>query len=299
MDVVDKNRKLLYNNNIRVSFDILNHIPYKTLIDLRDKSRNFFQVAIKEHSMLVSHESPISILDESLTYNDYDYALVHLFDEEGEEFEEYFNFFKRSLHAGRKVFLDNSIFELGTSFNEDKYAEYCNSLGEINPENFYHIVPDALGDSAGTISNFNQFTARAVYGNIVGVAQGTTMDEVIECFKFMALHADVVAICFNYKFYGNGPHFWMEGRQRLMSHLQSLGLLDGIKIHLLGCSLPQEFKFYKDANIEIFSNDTSNPVLHGLKGIRYTNTGLISKDSQKIIDFISAPVSQEQKENIL
>jgi hypothetical protein len=30
--------------------------------------------------MLVSHESPISILDKSKEYNDYDYALVHLFE---------------------------------------------------------------------------------------------------------------------------------------------------------------------------------------------------------------------------
>ena len=28
--------------------------------------------------LLVSHESPISILNESKEYNDYDYALVHL-----------------------------------------------------------------------------------------------------------------------------------------------------------------------------------------------------------------------------
>ena len=40
--------------------------------------------------MLVSHESPISMLDESRNYNDYDYALVHLF----EKYPEYYNFFK-------------------------------------------------------------------------------------------------------------------------------------------------------------------------------------------------------------
>ena len=49
--------------------------------------------------MLVSHESPISILEESKTYNDYDYALVHLFETQ----PDYFNFFKRSLAAGREV----------------------------------------------------------------------------------------------------------------------------------------------------------------------------------------------------
>ena len=55
--------------------------------------------------MLVSHESPISMLDESRNYNDYDYALVHLFEKE----PEYYNFFKVSKTLGREVLLDNSI----------------------------------------------------------------------------------------------------------------------------------------------------------------------------------------------
>ena len=30
--------------------------------------------------MLVSHESPLCLLEKSRTYNDYSYALVHLFE---------------------------------------------------------------------------------------------------------------------------------------------------------------------------------------------------------------------------
>ena len=66
--------------------------------------------------MLVSHESPISILDKSKDYNDYDYALVHLF----ETHPKYYNFFKESIKLGREVLLDNSIFELGESFEPGK-----------------------------------------------------------------------------------------------------------------------------------------------------------------------------------
>ena len=40
----------------------------------------------------VSHESPLSMLDASLKYNDYCYALVHLF----EKYPEYFNFFQKA-----------------------------------------------------------------------------------------------------------------------------------------------------------------------------------------------------------
>ena len=43
--------------------------------------------------MLVSHESPISILDKSKEYNNYDYALVHLF----ETHPKYYEFFQNSI----------------------------------------------------------------------------------------------------------------------------------------------------------------------------------------------------------
>ncbi len=61
----------------------------------------------------ISHESPLSMLDISRTYNDYDYALVHLF----EKHPSYYQFFEDSLRQGRTVLLDNSIFELGTFYS--------------------------------------------------------------------------------------------------------------------------------------------------------------------------------------
>ncbi len=63
--------------------------------------------------MLVSHETPVSFLETSRRYNDYDYALVHLF----ETNPEYYSFFKSSKTLGREVLLDNSIFELGEAFD--------------------------------------------------------------------------------------------------------------------------------------------------------------------------------------
>ena len=89
--------------------------------------------------MLVSHETPISLLDESREYNDFDYALVHLF----ETHPEYYSFFKQSLLQGREVLLDNSIFELGYAFDSEKFAHYVN---ELKPT--YYIVPDVLEDSS-------------------------------------------------------------------------------------------------------------------------------------------------------
>jgi hypothetical protein len=65
----------------------------------------------------ISHESPLCLLEKSREYNDYDYALVHLF----EKYEQYYNFFAKSLKLGRRVILDNSLFELKESFDPEKF----------------------------------------------------------------------------------------------------------------------------------------------------------------------------------
>ena len=73
----------------------------------------------------------------------------------------------------------------------------------------------------------------------------------------------------------------------------------GIKkpIHLLGCALPQEFGFYKNigcgvTNIE--SIDTSNPVLHGMEGYRYTDEWLDFKSSTKMATIMGESATPQQ-----
>ena len=59
----------------------------------------------------VSHESPIALLPESIKYNDYQYCLVHLMEEQ-EEYKEWFlEKFQAKVPHG-EILLDNSIFEL-------------------------------------------------------------------------------------------------------------------------------------------------------------------------------------------
>ena len=98
--------------------------------------------------MLISHESPISMLETSRSYNDYDYALVHLF----KEHPEYFNFFVDSLKMGRHVLLDNSIFELGTAYEPDEFAYWVTRLKPTE-----YIVPDVLENTDETIQSFIKF----------------------------------------------------------------------------------------------------------------------------------------------
>lgn len=235
--------------------------------------------------MLISHEVPKVMLVKSRFFNDYDYALVHLFNTE----PEYLKYYEDSLAQGRIVYLDNSIFELEKMFDHKKFAEWCYKLSKINSQNFYYIVPDALEDKDATINSFKRFTQNYhIPGNIIGVVQGSSEDELFECFDFMRKNADVVAISFDYSFWnkGNRPSDSMRGRIQFIHDLKKKGLLKNTKVHLLGCFLPQEFKHYKDVP-EIFSVDTSNPIVHGIKGIKYTDDGLNTKESIKLVELLN------------
>ena len=251
--------------------------------------------------MLVSHESPISMLDESRNYNDYDYALVHLFEKE----PEYYNFFKVSKTLGREILLDNSIFELGHAFDPIKFAKY---VFELRPT--YYVVPDVLEDSQQTCSSFNKFTLNYpdLPGLKIGVVQGKTYQELVECYRFMANHADYIAISFDYSWYqtitfsnvGCKLQQQMKGRRRLIKMLIDDGIWDHSKPHhLLGCSLAQEFKDYKFIS-SIRSVDTSNPIVAGLVGKRYyKGIGLLDKPKTLLADLINSPVDDELMRDIL
>lgn len=230
--------------------------------------------------MLVSHESPISLLETSRLYNDYDYALVHLF----ELYPEYYDYFRESIKT-RLMYLDNSIFELGSAFSTEKFIMYCNEFADINENNFHYVVPDVLENCDATIENFKKFNFNR--GKRIGVAQGNSFNDTLKCYDFLADKCDIIGISFDYSWFNNSMSldYRMKKRVEFIEYLKDSGRLKGKKIHLLGCYLPQEFKYYKNTP-EIYSIDTSNPVVHGIKGIRYTKQGLNSKESQKLVDLI-------------
>ena len=70
-----------------------------------------------ENKIRIAHEAPMSIFDKVQQLTDYDYCLVHLMD----ELPEYKELFFKAKEQGREIILDNSIFELGKSFNNKKY----------------------------------------------------------------------------------------------------------------------------------------------------------------------------------
>ena len=253
----------------------------------------------------ISHETPLKLMLKSRGYNDYDYALVHLFDTH----PTYYEFFKESLRQGREVLLDNSIFELGTAFDSTKFYNY---IVDLQPS--YYVVPDVLEDCNGTISSFKRWLVGHNLKPIkhipkIGVIQGKTFEELVECYKFMSHYADYIAISFDYSYYqisalgGTKLERMRNGRVKLIEDLVREGVWNYNKPHhLLGCSLPNEFKQYTEKwiDLNIRSIDTSNPVVAGLHNIRYIDgVGLVDKLSIKLCDLIDYLPTSVNEDNVM
>ena len=241
----------------------------------------------------IAHEAPLCIFDQVTDLTDYQYCLVHLMDESSEYRDKFVNLCKKKY----EVILDNSIFELGTAFKGEDYFKW---VKELKPS--WYIIPDVLEDCEGTIQQAEEWIA--TYGKKVpkrsksiGVVQGKTLEEIIRCYKSLEwAGVDMIAISFDYSLYEKMfPHpnqklSWMMGRVQLLGILLDMGIINpDIPHHLLGAGLPQEGLYYRDYNW-IYSTDTSNPIVHGIKGKKYIeNQGLWSKESQKLHEMIHYP----------
>lgn len=246
--------------------------------------------------MKIAHEAPTEIFNKVQELTDYDYALVHLLDEN----EAYRKKFFEAKEKGREIILDNSIFELGEAFDWESYIKW---IKELKPD--WYIVPDVLEDYSNTLLNYNYFSvayAKELDGKPIGVIQGKDYTELSTCYQALASKPNIkmIGISFDYSYYEKvyptlpKLQAWAAGRKHLIFKLIKEEFFDEkIPIHLLGCSLPQEFEFYNGLDF-IYSVDTSNPVVHGLKGIRYTDRGLVDKESQKLFELIDSRVTEEQ-----
>lgn len=252
--------------------------------------------------MLVAHESPLALLEKSRSYNDYDYCLVHLLP----MYQQYLDYFKKSKELGRRILLDNSLFELGEAFEPSEFAKWINVL-----KPYEYVAPDVFSDSCATIDSFKRWQDTympTVEGKVIGVVQGKTYQEMIKCYCFMALNADKIAINFISSYFATRGHAlekgatqWhilMNGRQNFIDDL----IKDGIWCynkphHLLGTTLPQEFAHYEGI-CDIESIDTSNPVVAGMYDIRYNDHGLDDKLIHKLAELMESPVTDEHWNNI-
>lgn len=257
------------------------------------------------------HEAPLCIFDEVQKITDGDYALVHLF----EKNEAYLNKFKKAVADGRDVILDNSIFELGEAFDGETFAYWVRQLKPT-----WYIVPDCWKDGAKTVEMFNDFVEKypILPGKRVGVAQGKTIEEVIECYQQIKDRCDMIAFNLDFSsiFYNSFlPNCTLEykaslvpycvamsiGRHSVLCSLQLLGVIDETKSHhLLGCGVPQEVQWYDKNWTWIRSIDTCNPVMAGMHGRHYDPVSGISwKSDAKMCDQMNCFVNWRDRSYII
>lgn len=220
--------------------------------------------------MKVSHEVPLNYLEFSKKFNDYDYALVHLF----ADHPEYLDFFKRSIAQGREVILDNSAYEITTNpellekypagyFPEEQYVKYIN---ELKPT--YYVLPDVKDDFEGTIRVVTDWLGRCcnVEGKTIGVVHGRNFEEMQKCYDFIAEYCDKVAFSFESWWFAYALSHNIHVRDIRHHMINNLKIRTDKPHHLLGCILPDEFKLWKDTPW-IESIDTSAPITNAIENI--------------------------------
>lgn len=254
----------------------------------------------------ISHEVPLSMLEMSRGFNDYDYALVHLF----KDYPEYFNFYEKSVEMGRMVILDNSLYELGSAFDMKEYADW---IEKLHPT--HYIIPDTFWSAQATIDQAMEWMVnygRMIHPSIkkIGVAQGSTYEEIKRCYTFMdSIGCDCIAFTFKFSpdmlkseginlqaafnnakirvagYEISGEDLCEEDKQAITRYMVLRQLAqDGVinptkEHHLLGlqnttalracCSFPW-----------VTSIDTSNPIINGFCGnIYYFNNEVLNDNS--------------------
>lgn len=226
----------------------------------------------------ISHEVPLCLLNESLKFNNYDYCLPHLMDKH----EEYKNFFMKSKENGRHIMMDNSLHELGVPYSDERLFYW---LQVLEPHEFF--VPDYWENKAQSIvsaKKWSEIQNGFPHITFIAVVQATSIAEAIECYQvYKDLGYKKIAFSYGASYYNevsahsNKAVGKALGRIQVVNHLHSIGLIhNNDKVHLLGCSVPQEFGFYKNLSY-IESIDTSNPVMAGIQGLRYESNGLYIK----------------------
>jgi hypothetical protein len=112
----------------------------------------------------ISHEVPFCLLEQSLSFCDYQYALPHLL----ESNEEYRNHFLKCKENGVEIYLDNSLHELGYAMDDITLIKWMEIL---EPSTFF--IPDVWEEKDASVVNARR------WANIL-VPEGVTKCAVVQ-----------------------------------------------------------------------------------------------------------------------
>ena len=247
--------------------------------------------------MKIAHEAPVSFMRRVRELTDYCYCLPHMLDRN----EEYKKYFYESKELGRYIIMDNSLHELkdkngGKPYDEDRLWYWMN---ELQPNEF--IVPDFWMDMNATLVASKKWKSLDIPKNITltAVVQASNKEEAYKCYHIMKMQGyDKIAFSYGADWYikESGinvnilpPNFKLlvksVGRFNVIKEFYDRELINKTdRIHLLGTYLPQDFIQYTTMPF-IETIDTSNPVIHGLAGIKYNEWGLDDKILTKVDEF--------------
>jgi hypothetical protein len=234
--------------------------------------------------MKISHEVPICLLEDSLDFNDYQYCLPHLLDQD----EDYKNFFYKVKREGVYIIMDNSLHELGHAYDRSRLIHWIN---ELKPNEF--IVPDVWQETNASIVSAREWINIELPKEVtkVAVVQSQNILDAVVCYQtYKDLGYKKIAFSYGAEYYldhSNHPNQNLAkalGRIEVVSRMFSIGLIQpNDRVHLLGCQVPQEFSWYKGMDF-IETIDTSNPIMATLDGIKYGHNGLIEKPKSNMND---------------
>jgi len=232
----------------------------------------------------VSHEVPKCLLKASLEFNDYQYCLPHLLDQDT-AYRKHFYDFKKS---GGYIIMDNSLHELGEAYDHERLMFWVN---ELEPDEF--IVPDVWMDIDATLKNAEEWIKLKYPSNTtpVAVVQSRSFKEAEECYLTLKkLGYKKIAFSYGADWYMDKFHGIHIDKAKMMGRISAVKQMfyNGViqkndRVHLLGCSLPQEFGWYENCSY-IESIDTSNPIMAALEGIGYDEFGLLTKPKANMND---------------
>ena len=249
-----------------------------------------------------SHELPLCLLNKSYDLNDYEFCLPTYWFKS----DKYKNHFNQSKIDGRFIIADNGLFE-GDSFTEDQLIEF---VDEVKPNIF--VIPDVWNDAFQSYRNAKYWVNEVKNKlpketNLMAVIQCTDYDIGSSLYQEY-IDLGIYHIAFNHSSTAYQQFFphknlsvsKMMGRIYFINKLVSNNIINPyIHHHLLGCSIPDEFKYYGPGYEFIKTLDTSNPVVWGCKGFSYDDLlPSIEKPTEKIEEFFYNDLDSDTKDLI-
>lgn len=250
------------------------------------------------NKVLISHEIPKVLFPYHDLISDFPYVLAHLLDED----KQYSHFYKQKLQEAPYSILDCSAFELGEAIDSDDLWDLADRY-----EPTHLVLPDKIHDKNFTIEKSTEFARK--YGDkstnnnlkFIGVVQGQTFDELMECAKaYISLSlVDIIAIPFHC-LPSSAADNNIVPRVIFFRNLISDKFFNK-KIHFLGVESISELLLYtEDEKSKIYSVDTSSPIINGWNNIRYKECGTSEpKPKEKLADNIDKKLTYHQIEDIV